>query len=353
MGEGLKASHSRGIVFGADHENSFGFHNNESVQSANGSDVSCWKAYEVVCGVVEEGFGVNGDVVAPVDVNVGRWLWCIVGRSVQGVSGDALPCPEVGPSEVASLDVVVPSVLEHGKFHREVRECCVELGGRECCKVVFVFCQLGEHVGVLGHMFDDIVQHIVSSEDEEAGVPEEFAAVHKHLCEFLVRFFGEGFYVEDLSVLVFHFSHLYVAVSSLGSCRLYSESHDSLVVADVVECLEEVFHEYFIGIDDLVRRRHCDARLRIYVAYGACSPGYGSERASSYGFCKYLLPCQLRELLLYDFEIVFLCAYKDVLGGYELCEALICLLNQSQSGALEIEKLLGHVFAACGPKSAS
>ena len=108
-------------------------------------------------------------------------------------------------------------MLQNGMFHGQVGEHGIRS-------------QRGIDILVFRHMLDDVVQHVVCAEHEEAGVPQELAAVHEQLCKVLVWFLGERLDAVDALFLLDGFSHLYVAISCLGACGVYAHGDDTVVV---------------------------------------------------------------------------------------------------------------------------
>ncbi len=160
---------------------------------------------------------------------LGHVLVAVFGRIVV----ERAPCAEVVPAEIDTLDIHVCRALHHRVVNRYVDtrgELALDkLALALCGEVAEAAVEGGRQVG---RVHVERLKYGLGRPQEYAGVPEELAALDKHLGQVEVGLFGECLHLE-YAVVAFHGApYLYVAVAGLGACGLDAESEQGVVVFD-------------------------------------------------------------------------------------------------------------------------
>ena len=118
-----------------------------------------------------------------------------------------------------------------------------------------------------------------------------------------------------------------------------------------VESVSEVLVESLLVDHRLVRRHHDEVSLVASAQHPEAGPCGAGRRVSSDGFSQDVDGVDVGQLFLYEVGIFLMGADIDIVGGYDLCDAVVGLLQQRASGSEEVDKLFGAVCAAHGPES--
>ena len=193
----------------------------------------------------------------------------------------------------------------------------------------------------------------VGRPQEDAGVPEKLAALHKHLCQLFVGLFGECLDFRD-AVFNLVLADLDVAVARFRTVGLDAEGQQSAALARqeveafdhaVAEC---VFFEYqVVGWGD---EHH---RVGIDGADVVGCPGDTRCRVAAVGLKKYLVVGKVGELLFHQRGVAFVGDGEDVSDRHEFCNSVKTHLQQRSACAEKVYKLLGGRRFAERPEPAS
>ena len=85
------------------------------------------------------------------------------------------------------------------------------------------------------------------------------------------------------------------------------------------------------------------------MSYAVSSPGCAGGSVAVYRLRHDVVIGHLRQLLLYEVEIIDICVYKDILFRQDFCKALIGLLQLCLAASEKVDKLFRMLLSACGP----
>ena len=353
VGEGLQTTHGCGVVLGTDHQHSILLCHDKSLETTYDSEMTAGQPNEVVGSIIEKSLAMQHDVFSAIGLDVRRRHGSVYPRCMERIGAQTLPSTQVSPSEVAALDVAVLGVLQEGILEREVWQGGVETGSLVRGGGGAEVGQFGEIITVLGHVLEDVAEHILCTEDKESCVPEEFTAFTEYRGEVQTGLLGKGLDTEDIWRAPRGFPYLNVAIARLGARGYDSEGDDSFVAAGYIEGMQDVCGKGIVVIDLLIGRCDDDACLWTDIGDGTGGPGYGCQRATAHGFCQHLAAWQLGQLLVQEGEVALLSGHIDVLRTDEGGKAVVGLLDEGPSAAYKIQILLGTFLATDGPKSAA
>ena len=274
----------------------------------------------------------------------------VVGPHIAHGLVDRVPHAQIGPSEVAFHHIHLVRLLQDAVVHGDVGE-HGEVFGHELEflleREVLLRGNLVEHRG------QDLAEtgaqeHRVG--EEHTRIPEKLAALHEEACELAVRFLGERLGAEHVLRLS-GVAQLHIAVARLGPCGLHAQGEESLVAGHEVESVSKVLVESLLVDHRLVGGHHDEVAIVASAQYPEAGPCRAGRRVSSDGFGQDVDGVDVGQLLPDEVSIFLMGADIDIVGGYDLCDAVVGLLQQGASGSEEVDKLFGAVCAAHGPES--
>ena len=118
-----------------------------------------------------------GDI--PIDILRGRFI-------------ESLPASEVAPSDISGLDIYIVRFLHNGIVDADRGGCGegvfneVSLAGSGVASFSCI-----EYGGYFGSVSAEGVEDALRRPQEHAGIPIEFAALHKHFRHLIIRLFCE------------------------------------------------------------------------------------------------------------------------------------------------------------------
>ena len=195
------------------------------------------------------------------------------------------------------------------------------------------------------HRFDDVADF----PDEDAGVPEKFAALQERLRQLQVGFFGETLDLADGLVV----RDLDVAVTRVGTRGLDAHGHQRVVLRGEVETLGDDRPEVVFVEDQVIRRGddHLRSRIALLQSVG-CITDAGSRVASD-GFAEYLFRPEFRDLFQHEVFVAGVGHDQEIFSRSQFFETLVRHAYKRLAGAEDIEELLGLGLAAFGPEAAA
>jgi len=188
--------------------------------------------------------------------------------------------------------------------------------------------------------------------DENAGVPEEIAALEEGAGELQRWLFCEGLDLVGLIYLLLHIV-LYVAVTGIGTGGLDAEREEGLVMGHKVECLVGRALERVLIHNEVVSGRHDDIRLWVERHYLMSEVGSAGRSVLARWLANDILITDLRDLLLERSHVLLIGNKVYIFLGADVLEAVVGPLDEGAPGAQQVEELLGMVSAAFGPKPAT
>ena len=251
-------------------------------------------------------------MVAVLHVHVGIHHHVVVVVLGQGLV-DAVPCAQVGPTEVATHHAHVVELVEHacldgyigigGETLRHVGRLLLKRG------VWVLLVESGEHGGQeLGkHLLDGL-----GIGGEDAGVPQELAAVHEHLGKLAIGLLGEAPHVED--VCLHRLVGLYVTIARLWPGGFHSHRHEGVVRGHEAHCRLYVLAESVVVEYELVAGHHYQHRVLVVLCHMVACPRHAGRGVAQYRLHKDVLAWQLGQLLPHDVKILGVCAEQDMVG---------------------------------------
>ena len=199
----------------------------------------------------------------------------------------------------------------------------------------------------------DGAEHRVGAPEEDARIPEEFAAVDEYLGEVAVGFLGEGFDAEYFLVAGGRFAHLDVAVSGFGTCGLDAEGKEGVVGGHEVESVAEGMLKLSFSGNQVVA--WCDDHncVGVFCEDMIASPGDAGCGVAAGRFEQNVVGGNVGELFAHEGSVAAVGYDNDVFFRYEREEAVVGHLQQCAACAEKVDELFGAFGAAIGPEAAA
>ena len=222
-------------------------------------------------------------------------------------------------------------------------ECVLSLDGEVGARLVEVAQHRGEYLA-------EAFYAVAGVGDEQARVPEEFAAVHEHLREAALRLLRERLYT--VQVGADRLSHLYVSVARFGACGLHSHGEQTVVRRHEVESVVDVACESLLVEYGLVGRGDYDIGVGVDSCDAVCGPCGAGGGVAVYGFGEHIVLAELWQLFRHDVGVSHVGDDKDVLLRHYLGKAVVGLLQLCAPRAEEVDELFRILLAAARPQPA-
>ena len=265
LGVGYKLFNFLLLALGANEQHVVGLGNDVVLQPLDNHQFVALHGNDVVCGVVEQGLASLGHVAV-----------FVFGRVViQGA-----PRTQVAPAEVGTENEYVRGLLHHTKVDRNVgtsRKILVDklFLGRRIEYLVMLF----EPVGNIGQESLEGVDNRLYIPDKYTRVPEEFAALDKHLGKLEVGFLGKGLYRFDVTLGIL--ANLYVAISRFGSVGLYTQCEQSRIFSYEFETLIYSAGKLILLENEVIGGSHHDVGLGVDCPDMIRGPGNTRSRVAA------------------------------------------------------------------------
>ena len=330
------ADEGGGVAFGTDEEDVALFGDDIAVEAVDDGQAAVGELDDVVAAVLHEYVAVDDDIVA------GALAHAFV---------DGMPRAQVCPSEVARHDIDVVGALEDALVDAELGVGGVVLvdEGHLLLDVVLeaVVVKLVDDVG---EELAEAVVEVAGVGEDEAGVPQELAALHEHAGEVALGLLGEALYAIEVAVgrLV---ALLDVSVAGFRTGGLDTHGEEDVIAAGVAEGFVDVAEEGFLVEHELVAGGDDDDGVSVAAADAHIGPCHAGCRSTVDGFYHDVLFVDVGQLLSHQGGVLLVGADEDVLLGQDFLEAVEGLLQLGSSGAEEVDELLRFLFAAAGPES--
>ena len=91
MSKSLETAHCSGIILGADHKHTVFLGDGKALETADNGYVSIGQTHDVVFCIVEKRLAVYCDVVASINLDVGRRVGGVAAYRVYGIGEHTLP----------------------------------------------------------------------------------------------------------------------------------------------------------------------------------------------------------------------------------------------------------------------
>ena len=310
--------------------------------------------HDVLLQAVDDGyfaFREGDDAAAGIFVRIASLLGFGVGVTVlAGVLVERAPGTHVAPAELSAAYIDVVRLLHHAVVDRDGAAFGEYPGdGFRFFRSAQYRLDVREEGVVLGqvgaHRFDDVADF----PDEDAGVPEKFAALQERLRQLQVGFFGETLDLADGPVV----RYLDIAVARFRTGGLDADGHQSRPVVDEVEAFADDGAEILLVEDQVIRRGddHLRSRIALLQSVG-CITDAGSRVASD-GFAEYLFRPEFRDLFQHEVFVAGVGHDQEIFSRSQFFETLVRHAYKRLAGAEDIEELLGLGLAAFGPEAAA
>ena len=261
---------------------------------------------------------------------------------------DRAPRTHVAPAEVAAADIYVVGLLHDAvvdRYGAALREDLLDGG------LLAVGAQIlhdGREEGVVfGQMAAEGLDYAAHLPDEDAGVPEELAALYECLRQLQIGFLGEALDAADDVVVRL----LDISVSRIGTAGLDSDGHQGVVAVGKLEALAYDGMEIGLVEDEVVGRRDDHLRLGVDLAQRVGRIGYAGCRVAPDGLAQHLPRLQLGYMLQYEVAVAAVGDDKKILDRHDGGETLEGRAYERLSRAENVKELLGLDLSAHGPEA--